>query len=235
MYSEQERLAIIAISSLRLFPSPIVSESDNRIWTGSLQFVSPIEGIGNQSIKSLRLLDFQLEDLVTNLGCSSDEQLSRIFNVALFGQSEANVIIHKRKVGATYVNPKTNKEFTVNPSENYEVGDVVYSVELDTTEPIILSDEARDYLRQISIAADIEIQKSRINKSSSAFEERKAARLALVAKRRANVNNNDTGNGNGNNVNEQLQQELDTLNAIQRPNAKEKARIAEIEALLVVE
>ena len=232
MYSEQERLATIAISTLRMFETPILSESDNRIWTGSLQFVSPIEGIGKHSIKSLRLLDFQVEDLVTNLGCSSDEQLSRIFNVALFGQSEANVIIHKRKVGATYVNPKTNKEFTVNPSENYEVGDVVYSVELDTTEPIILSDEARDYLRQISIAADIEIQKSRINKSSSAFEERKAARLALVAKRRADSTNTESPKTN---VNEQLEKELEALNAIQKPTAKEKARIAELEALLVVE
>ena len=233
MYSEQERLATIAISSLRLFESPIISESDNRIWTSSLQFVLPVEGTGKQSIKSLRLLDFQVEDLVTTLGCSSDEQLSRIFNVALFGQSEANIIIHKRIVGSTYVNPKTQKEFTVSPSDKYELGDVVYSVELDTTDPIILSDEARDYLRQISIAADIEIQKSRINKSSSAFEERKAARLALAAKRRAETTSkNDSSKDN---VNEQLQKELDKLNAIQKPTAKEKARIAELESLIVAE
>lgn len=225
MYSEQERFVVADLSALRIFNEPVHSESDNRVWAGSLIFSRELEGTGSQLIKSLRLLDFQLEDLVEKVGCSSDEQLSRILNPIIFDNSAVNVIVHKRIVGNTYINPKTKKEFVVNPSDNYSIGDIVYSVELDTNEPVILSDEAKSYLREIGIAADNAVQQNRITSRASSFEERKAARLAAVSKRlKTHVKDEPKG------LSPELQEELDTLLQVSKPTGKQKERIAELQS-----
>ena len=232
MYSEQETLISAEISGLNLYPSPLKDENTNRVWLGSIGFTKPLSDTGKQVIKGIRLLDFQLEELVAKSHLSSDRELAKILSPMIYGNSMVNLILHKRIVGSTYINPKTDKEFIVHPSKEYELGDKIYQIEIDWESPIILSDRAVNVLNQSFVASMVKAEEIASNKAMSLFEERRKARLELIERRKSGSGNPELPKTN---VNEQLEKDLERLKAIQKPTAKEKARIAELESLLGAE
>lgn len=232
MYSISQRFINAAIAALVLFDSPIVE--GNRNYVGSLRFTLPLEDTGKQVIRGIRLLDWQLEDLVSRLALNSDNQLLRILSPDRFGYSEVELVLHTRKVGDTYVNPRTKKEFTVkeDPESSAKIGDLVYSIELSDTAPLSLSELAQEYLRKLSFEADVEEQRSMIKKASSDYELRRAKRLEEQARRNAMQNPEPKTEPEPDPV---LSLELEKLLAVATPTVKQKNRIAELQELLGAE
>lgn len=239
MYSDCQKFIVANIAALVLFDTPIME--GNRTYVGSLKFDLPIEGTGSQVIKGIRLLNWQIEDLVKNMSLSSDNQLSRLLNPNIFGQSECEIVVHTRTVGGTYVNLRTGKDFVVKETDSkIKHGDKVYSVELGENSPIILSQDAQSYLRKLSLEADVEEQRELIKKASSSFADRRTKRLADLAKKNAmqNPDQNPDQKSNQKSNHEQdpvLALELEKLLAVETPTVRQKNRIAELQVLLGAE
>ena len=236
MYSDYQRFIAANIAALVLFDTPIIE--GNRTYVASIKFDLPLEGTGSQVIKGIRLLDWQIEDLVKNIGVSSDIELADLLNPNRYEESSVELVLHTRTVGNSYTNPRTNTDFVVKPTDKIGNGEVVYSIELSDSNPLLLSSEVKASLREDSANSRRILQEQRLSLAANSFASRRENRLAELAKRNAMkgaTSGSESDSGSDNTQDPVLLLGLEKLLAVATPTVKQKNRIAELQELLATE
>lgn len=204
---------------------------------GYFKFFSPIEGTTSKT-SSIPILDWQLEILVEKLGLNNGIEVVQLLNSNLRSPSSIEVVLYTRTVGVPYTNPRTNKDFVLEPTAERPAGTVVTYAELDlSTCPVTLSLDSRNEILERQRIASLKVSEDKAISTQKAWDDQVSFR-AEARKRAFELRNSSGKNVPTENkivAEDILQQELTDLLKVgaTKRTADQKARILELQASLV--